>query len=104
MENLVVNPEHLKGLATTQEVAATKEGAAATAASGIETAVWVTHGVVCGASNVAFTKAEAARRSAGDAMKKTSTNLAEKLRVASTAYESTDQQTGGQIDKQVLDR
>jgi len=37
-------------------------------------------------------------------MKKTSTNLAEKLRVASTAYESTDQQTGGQIDKQVLDR
>jgi len=103
MEKLVVSTDYLNQLATTQDVAATKEETAATAASNISTSLWVSHGVVCGASNVAVTKAEDARRKAGEAMKKASTDLAEKLRTASSVYDSTDTQSGDNLDKQVLD-
>jgi hypothetical protein len=100
--DLVVIPGHLDKLATTQGQASSMAGSAATAASNIKTEVWVTHGVVCGASNVAFTNAEAARRAAGEAMKTVSTGLAVKLRAADDAYQSTDTQAGENIDKQLL--
>ena len=103
MDELVVDPDYVKQLATTQDEAATKEEAAAGAASNISTSLWVSHGVVCGASNVAVTNAEAARRAAGTALKQASNDLAEKLRVASEAYVNTDEETGEGIDKQVVD-
>ncbi|OBH39605.1 hypothetical protein A5692_00535 [Mycobacterium sp. E342] len=104
MADVTVTPGHLEELATTQDQASTQAGTAASAASGLETAVWVTHGVVSWYSNLAFTKAAEARKSTGEAMSKASTELAEKLRTAKKVYASTDEQAGKNIDKQVLDR
>ena len=59
--------------------------------------LWVSHGVICWASNVAIADAEAARRAAGEAMKAASTSLAGKLRTASTLYQSTDERGGREL-------
>jgi Excreted virulence factor EspC, type VII ESX diderm len=104
MADVTVTPEHLDKLATAQDQASTQAGTAASAADGLEVDLWVSHGVVSGASNVAFTKAAAARKSTGDAMSKASTELAGKLRTAKGVYATTDDQAGENIDKQVLDR
>ncbi|HTX96061.1 MAG TPA: type VII secretion target [Mycobacterium sp.] len=103
MADLTVTSEHLDKLATTQDQASTQAAAAASAGSNVEVACWVTHGIVSGASNVSFTAA-AARKKTVEAMSKASTELAGKLRTAKTAYRSTDDETGKNIDKQVLDR
>jgi Excreted virulence factor EspC, type VII ESX diderm len=103
MADVVVTSEHLDTLATTQDQASTQAGAAASAASNLEVQVWVSHGVISGASNIAFAKAAAARQSTGDAMSKASTKLAEKLRIAKSVYQSTDDQSGKNLNKQVLD-
>jgi hypothetical protein len=104
MRDLVVIPEYLKKLATIQDQAADKQGAAAKAASNLSGAVWVSHGVASAPSNMSLTTAEAARRAAGEAMKKASADLAVKLRTAGTSYESVDTQLGHDLDKQLLDR
>ncbi len=104
MADVAVTPEHLNKLATAQEQASTQAGTAASAAANLEVAVWVSHGVVSGASNVAFTKAAAARQKTGQAMSTASTELAGKLRTAKSVYQSTDEQSSKNIDKQVLDR
>ncbi|MGD1344831.1 ESX-1 secretion-associated protein [Mycobacterium seoulense] len=104
MADVAVTPEHLDKLAITQEQASSQAGTAASAASGLETDVWVTHGVVCAASNLAFTNAANARKSTGDAMSRASTQLADKLRTAKSVYASTDEQSGKNIAQQVLDR
>lgn len=103
MADVTVTPAHLDRLATAQDQASTQAGTAASAASGLETDVWVSHGVVSWYSNLAFTKAADARKSTGDAMGKASTELADKLRTAKKVYASTDEQAGKNIDKQVLD-
>ncbi|UXA07113.1 ESX-1 secretion-associated protein [Mycobacterium sp. SMC-2] len=103
MADVAVTPAHLDRLATAQDQASTQAGTAASAASGLETEVWVSHGVVSWYSNLAFTKAANARKSTGDAMSKSSTELADKLRTAKKVYASTDQQAGEAIDKQVLE-
>ncbi|BBY03369.1 ESX-1 secretion-associated protein [Mycobacterium seoulense] len=103
MADVTVTPVHLEQLATTQDQASTQAGTAASAASGLEVDVWVTHGVVSWYSNLAFTKAADARKSTGDAMSKASTELADKLRTAKRVYASADEQAGKNIDKQVLD-
>ena len=77
MADVAVTPEHLNKLATAQEQASTQAGTAASAAANLEVAVWVSHGVVSGASNVAFTKAAAARQKTGQAMSTASTSLPE---------------------------
>jgi len=104
MNGFVVKTEHLSKLATTQDQTADELAAATAAASNLSTQVWVSHGVTSGFSNVAFTKAEAARRAAGEAMKEASSSLAGKLRTASDVYQSTDEQAGKNIDKQVVER
>jgi hypothetical protein len=104
MADVTVTPEHLDKLATAQDQAATQAGTAASAAAGLEVDCWVSHGVVSGASNVAFTKAAEARKSTGEAMSKASTELAAKLRTAKKVYNTTDDQAGKNLDKQMLDR
>jgi uncharacterized protein YukE len=101
MPILTVTPEYLDALAAKQDQAADTAGSAAAAAAHLKTQVWVTHGVACGASNVGFSDAEAARRKAGQAMKQASTSLAAKLRSAANGYTSTDEQTTTAIDRQV---
>ncbi|CDO88005.1 hypothetical protein AWC29_02345 [Mycobacterium triplex] len=103
MADLAVTPEHLDSLATKQDQAATQATTAASAGSNVEVATWVTHGVVSGVSNVAFTKAAAARKKTADAMSKASTELAGKLRTAKAVYGSADDEAGKSIDKQLLD-
>jgi hypothetical protein len=104
MADLEVTPEYLSKLATTHDAAASTAESAANAAASLTSDVWVSHGVASGASNVAFAKAEFARRGAGEAMKGSSTDLSAKLRAADDAYAGTDEQAGDNLDNQVLDR
>ncbi len=46
MADVAVAPEHLDKLATAQDQASTQARTAASAASNLEVAVWVSHGVV----------------------------------------------------------
>ncbi|BBY21414.1 type VII secretion target [Mycobacterium stomatepiae] len=104
MADLTVTPEHLDKLATSQTQAASQATTASSAGSNVEVATWVTHGIISGASNVAFTKAAAARKKTADAMSKASTELAGKLRTAKAVYGSADDEAGKNIDRQLLDR
>ncbi|MCV7408882.1 hypothetical protein AWC05_07210 [Mycobacterium florentinum] len=104
MADLAVTPEHLDTLAKKQDQAATQATTAASAGSNVEVATWVTHGIISGASNVAFTRAAAARKKTADAVSKASTDLAGKLRTAKTVYGSADGEASENIDRQLLDR
>lgn len=101
MADVEITTEHLSQLADKQDQAAAGSGAAAVAAANMKTKVWVSHGVASGPSNDAFTRAERARRHAGNTLQKASAALAEKLRAAAEAYVSTDQQTSDNINKQL---
>ena len=104
MADLTVDPDYLERLAKKQDDASGKAADAATAAAKIETAVWVTHGVISGVSNSAFTAAENVRRNAGKNIATAASDLAAKLRTAHTAYADVDSDLGANLDKQVLDR
>lgn len=101
-DDLSVETAHLSTLAAKQDNAATKEDSATAAATNIGSALWVSHGVVCGASNTAVSEAEEARRAAGEAMQKTSASLSERLRTARSLYESTDENSAESIAKQAV--
>jgi hypothetical protein len=104
MANLAVTPGYLDKLASKQDDASNKANDAASAASGIEPAVWVTHGVISGASNSAFTGAERMRREAGKDIAAASSDLAAKLRTAGVTYAGVDDELGGNLDKQAVAR
>ncbi len=104
MADVAVTPAHLDTLAAAQDQASTQAGTAASAADSLEVDVWVGHGVASWYSNLAFTKAAAARKSTGEAMGKSSTELALKLRTAKSVYQTSDEQSGKNLNKQVLDR
>lgn len=98
---LRVTSQYLRELADKQDLAAGQIGSAGKAARGIGTKLWVTHGVVCGATNEAVTHAEAARRAAAHAMRGVSTDLAAKLRDAARHYDGTDVEAATNLDDQV---
>jgi len=102
MEDLSVTPEYLEHLANKQDESSKELEDAAHEASGIGSAVWLSHGLICGACNVAVVKAEAAHTAACEAMEAVSADLAEKLRAAEDAYEDADEEAGEDLDKQVL--
>jgi uncharacterized protein YukE len=102
MANLAVTPDYLEKLAKSQDQASKTAGEAATAAAKIEVAVWVTHGVISGVSNSAFTAAEKVRRSAAGNISTATSDLAAKLRTAGQTYANVDDELRGNIDKQVL--
>ncbi|OBI59772.1 ESX-1 secretion-associated protein [Mycobacterium sp. E796] len=102
MANLTVTPDYLEKLAKSQDQASTTAGDAATATSKIEVAVWVTHGVISGVSNSAFTAAEKARQGAGNNIKTAASDLAAALRTAGKTYAAVDEELSGNLDKQVL--
>ncbi|WAC93300.1 ESX-1 secretion-associated protein [Mycobacterium sp. Aquia_213] len=102
MLDLVVTPNYLDRLATIENQASDKIGSAAGATNGVSSDVWLTHGVASEPSNIALTRAEAARRSAIEAMQSVCKDLAVKLGAAADAYSKTDEQAGGNIDKQLL--
>ena len=104
MAELTVTSEYLKELATKQDSASTEAGDAALATSKITAAVWVTHGVLSGASNSAFSDAESLRREASQNISAACHDLAAKLRAAEDAYTGVDDDLGDSLDKQVLAR
>jgi hypothetical protein len=103
MADLAVTPEHLDSLATKQDQAATQATTAASAGSNVKVATWVSHGIISGASNVAFTNAAEARKKIADTMSQASTGLAGKLRTAKAVYGGADDAAGKSIDKQLRD-
>ncbi|BBZ46760.1 ESX-1 secretion-associated protein [Mycobacterium parmense] len=104
MANLAITPDYLEKLAKKQDDASSKARDAATAASGIETAVWVTHGVISGVSNSAATAAEGVRRGAANNIATAASDLAAKLRTAAQTYTGVDQDTSENLNKQVHER
>lgn len=103
MATLNVDENYLETLATKQGQAATKAAEAASAASNTETAVWVTHGVISGASNSAFVTAEKQRRGAGQNIGQHASDLAAKLRVAKQTYGGVDEELSENLNKQMRD-
>ncbi|RFZ56959.1 ESX-1 secretion-associated protein [Mycobacterium liflandii] len=104
MANLVVTPQYLQTLAATQTQAAATAASAGAASTNLKNEVWVSHGVISGASKTSFANAEAARRAAANSMNTTSSKLAAKLRIASSAYQGVDEQAGESLDKQIIER
>lgn len=102
MTDLTVTPEYLERLAQFQDQTSDEARSAAHAAFEIRKAVWVTHGLISRASNVAIARAEQARRNAGHAMSGSAADLAEWLRHAAGAYCNTDRQSAQSFARQVV--
>lgn len=101
---LSVNPEHLEELAEEQTEAAKSAGEAASAANGTGQSCWITHGVISGSSNGAFTTVGEARYAAGKSIAQASSDLAAKLLTASQTYTGVDADISGNLNQQVLPR
>ena len=103
MADLLVSPTILETLAKNQTDAAKDAQAAADALSGTGSDCWVSHGVISGSSNGAFSTIEDTRQAAGSALADASSLLAAKLRAAKQAYEGVDGELGENLNKQILD-
>jgi hypothetical protein len=104
MADLLVSPIILETLASSQDAAAKDAQAAADALSGTGSDCWVSHGVISGSSNGAFSTIEDIRQAAGSALADASKGLAAKLRAAKLAYEGVDGELAGNLNKQMLDK
>jgi uncharacterized protein YukE len=104
MADLLVSPTTLETLAKNQTDAAKDAQAAADALSGTGSDCWVSHGVISGSSNGAFSSVEDIRQAAGSALADASSGLAAKLRAAKKAYEGVDGELAGGLSKQMLDK
>ncbi|CQD06281.1 ESX-1 secretion-associated protein [Mycobacterium europaeum] len=104
MTALNVTPDYLETLAGKQDAAKGVAAEAAGATSNLTVAVWVTHGVISGCSNAAFSGAEGARRTAGQNLSAAANELAAKLRGAKAAYKGVDSELSGNLKSQMLDQ
>jgi hypothetical protein len=89
-KNLKVLTEHIMLLATKQQEAVNKITGANRSIVDPARNVQDTHGMVCEATHLAVSAAEEARRAAGGALFKVSTELGEKLNAAAARYDNTD--------------
>ena len=89
-KNLKVLTEHIRHLAERQQEAVNKITGANRSIVDPARNVQDTHGMVCEATNLAVSAAEEARRAAGGAFFKVSTELGEKLTAAAARYDHTD--------------
>ncbi|MGV0675824.1 MULTISPECIES: ESX-1 secretion-associated protein [Mycolicibacterium] len=97
-KNLSVLTDHIRHLAEKQHTAVDQITGANRSIVDPARNVLDTHGLVCGATNLAVAAVEAARRTAGGKMEKVSTELAEKLTTAAANYDNTDSAEGGNIN------
>lgn len=104
MTALQVTPEYLDKLAGSQDAAKDVAADAASATSKLTVAVWVTHGVISGCSNAAFSGAEGSRRTAGQNLSAAANELAAKLRGAKVAYKGVDSELGDNLKSQMLNQ
>jgi hypothetical protein len=96
-KNLGVLTEHIRHLAERQQDAINKITGANRSIVDPARNVQDTHGMVCEATHLAVTAAEEARRVAGGALFKVSTELGEKLTEAAARYDNTDDATAAAI-------
>jgi hypothetical protein len=89
-KNLKVLTDHILHLAAKQQEAVNQITGANRSIVDPARIVLDTHGLVCGATNLAVSAAEEARRAAGGALLKVSTELGEKLDAAAARYDHTD--------------
>jgi hypothetical protein len=89
-KNLKVLTEHILDLAKRQQTAVDQITGANRAIADPARNVQDTHGMVCEATHLAVSAAEEARRAAGSALFKVSTELGEKLNTAAARYDHTD--------------
>jgi uncharacterized protein (DUF2342 family) len=89
-KNLQVLTDHIRHLATKQQEAVDKIAGANRSIVDPARNVQDTHGMVCEATHLAVSAAEEARRAAGGALSKVSTELGEKLNTTAARYDHTD--------------
>ncbi|TPG29712.1 ESX-1 secretion-associated protein [Mycolicibacterium hodleri] len=96
-KNLKVLTDHLRDLTTLQDTAAGQITGANRSIVDPGRDMWNTHGIACSATNFAVSRVEGARRNAGGALFRVSTELSEKLEAAAGAYANTDSSAAGNI-------
>lgn len=98
--NLHVLTEHIDKLAEKQHTAADKiTGANRMTGGDIAYKVFSTHGAVCSPTSMVFSGVDTARKAAGAALHKVSSELAEKLTTAASNYNSIDYMSGKMLDR-----
>jgi hypothetical protein len=96
-KNLQVVTEHLDHLAEKQQTAADKITGANRMTGDVSANIVSTHGLVCSATSIAVSAADDARKAAGAALYKTSSELATKLTTAAINYNDTDYRSGNSL-------
>jgi signal transduction protein with GAF and PtsI domain len=89
-KNLAVLTDHIRHLATMQNRAADQIDGANRAIVDPARNVMDTHGLACGATNLAVEATVNMRQKAGAAMQRVSTEFAEKLAASASTYDGTD--------------
>lgn len=97
-KNLKTLTDHIRHLAAVQQTAVDQITGANRAIIDPARHVLETHGLACGATNLAVSAIEAGRRTAGGKLFTVSTELAEKLTAAAAHYDKTDSAEAGNID------
>lgn len=97
-KNLLVLTDHIKHLAEKQQTAVDQITGANRSIVDPSRNVRDTHGIVCMVSSLAMSYAEDARREAGAALVRVSTEFVEKLTAAKAQYDGTDSSEAGNID------
>jgi ESX secretion-associated protein EspC/F len=104
MADLLLYPDILKTLSDRQIAASDYAVQGANALNGTGSNCWLTHGVISGCSNGAFSSIEDIRKAAGMALAKASTDMAAKLLTAKAAYTGVDSELAGNLHKQMVDK
>jgi ESX secretion-associated protein EspC/F len=104
MADLILSPSILKTLSDKQIAASDYAVQGANALNGTGSNCWLTHGVISGCSNSAFSSIEDIRKAAGMALAKGSTDLAAKLLAAKEAYTGVDSELAGNLNRQMVDK
>ncbi len=101
-DNLYVQSEYLEKLAVEQEEAAAEIESAKAETDGLAYKLIWDHGLASGSLWMEMFNTERERAVSCDNMTKMCTDLAARLRNSVTAYRSTDEQTGENLDQQML--
>jgi ESX secretion-associated protein EspC/F len=96
-DNLEVLTEHITELAGKQQASAGRIIAARNAVFGVTGRMWLSHGVVCAATNMAVAEAETTRAAAIAKRYKMSIDLRDRLNWAVVNYENADWRAGDDI-------
>jgi EspA/EspE family/Excreted virulence factor EspC, type VII ESX diderm len=103
-DELCVTSAHIRELGAKQRHAAAEIGSATGVVEGVTASLRTTHGVIASATASAVEAVQAARGAAGHAMAAVSQGLADRLGLAATAYDETDETIAGVLDNEMRPR